>query len=304
LRKLNVFFTDSEFIFVEKARGLKRLKEYGTAKIPEGYIQNGIIKRPKELAILVEDVLKRTRITSSKVNLLLHEKIILFKKFPLPEDLKNRDVHSYLRSRLSIDLVLPFDDPVMDVKIETVDDEKFAYIYAASENVLNSYISILLKAGLAVVNTDVPALAAHRAYYMTSKGVKEFEPQVMFVNVYKTMLSISIFDYEFMNFSIVSDIPLTYAKNDPDEFAQRIQDEIYRMNNYYVWNVNKGDIELTKAVIAPITGDDKLDEYLVRSMVTENQTNIQHLVFYNPHDEERMYDIYIKYLFAMSYSLM
>ncbi|XMB66502.1 pilus assembly protein PilM [Mycoplasmatota bacterium zrk1] len=304
MKTLSVFFTDYEFIFVEKGRGIKKLKEYGTVKLPDGYIVNGIIEKLDELSTLVEDVIKRTKISTSKVNLLLHEKIVSVKRYPLPSEVKNKDLENYLKTRMNVDLVLPFSDSLMDVKVSEVNGEREAFIFAASERHLNSYVKMLYKAGLKVVKTDIPALAAHRAYSISKYGIQDFENDIMIVNVYHNMLSINIFNKQYPIFSIVSDIPNYESSTHYNDFAQRVQDEIYRMNNYYVWNINKGNETVKKAIIIPMTGDDLLDENLVRIIINNNMTNVGHLVFYNPNDENNLYDVYVKYLLTMSNSLI
>lgn len=303
MKRLSIFFTDTDFVFVEKRRGFKKIKEYGTVKIPKGYIVNGIIEQFDELHKLVEYVINRTKISTKKVNLLLHEKIVSFKKYPIPEVVKKNGIQAFLETQFNVDLVLPFSDPVMDVKISDNNGQRDALIFAASKSSLNSYIKLLESVGLSVVKTDVPSLAAHRAYSVTRKGVKDFEENVMFVNVYKNMLSINIFNNQYPVFSIVSDIQ-DIPNGNYQDFAQAVQDEIYRMNNYYVWNVNKGETLITKAIIVPMTGDNELDENIVRTIIDNNMTNIEHLIFYNPNEEDNLYDIYVKYILTMSNSLV
>lgn len=304
MKKLYIYFTDTDFIFVEKNKGLTKLNDYGSVKLPSGYIKNGIIIKADELITFVEGVLERTTIKSKKVNLLLHEKIVDYKKFPLPENIKEKNIGKYIDSQLGEELILPFSDPIIDYRYTNMSGTTEAIIFAASAKVIASYVSLLNRVGLTVVDTDIPALATHRSFHITKGGVLPLEDEVMFVNVYDNLICINIFRRQFPFFKILSDSGIDFKKENYKEIIQSVQDEIYRMKNYYEWNINHGEVKINKAVVVPMTSDEELDNMLIKEIITDNMTGVGQLVFYNPKDENNLYDINVKYLLAMSSSLL
>ncbi|XMB87275.1 pilus assembly protein PilM [Mycoplasmatota bacterium WC44] len=304
MKKLHIYFTDTDFIFVEKRNGLSSLNDYGSVKLPEGYIKNGVIEKFDELVGFVEGVLDRTKVKSSRAHLLLHEKIVDYKKFALPEGIKENKVSEYINSKVGDELILPFNDPVIDYKYTNINGYPEAIIFSVSKEVINLYTKLLERVGLKIVKTDVPALAIHKAFHVTRNGITPFEDETMFVNVYANIISINVFRRQYPFFNIIAESGIEFKKENYKDIIQNVQDEIYRMNNYYEWNVNKGKVKIKKAIIVPLTSDEEFDALMVKQIIADNMTGISHLSFYNPNDENNLYNLNIKYLLTMSSSLI
>ncbi len=300
MKTLSMFFTDSDFTFVEKNNGKSKLIEYGTVRLPEGYIKNGIIAEFDELATFIEGILSRTKITSKRVNLLLHEKAATVKVFPLPEDLKENRIGKYLYSMLDTELVLPFTDPILDFEVSHLNGVPEAIVFAASNKLVSDYIDLLAVVGLKVVTTDIPALSTHRLHQVTKEGFVPDDDETMFVNVYDNLISINIFNRRYPMFNTVLDKDVDISTGEYAEFIQDVQDEIYRMNNYYKWNLNKGKSNVTKVVITPMSSQDELNTEIERVMTENNMSGIESVHFYDNNDINNIYDVNVRYLITMS----
>ncbi len=298
---LSIYFTDTDFIFVEKRVGSPKLKDYGAAKIPEGLIQNGRIKDIKKLTKFVETVLSYSSVTARRTNLLLHEKIITYSTFQIPESVKQRNYSSYINKKVKEESATPFSDPIFDYDVAQVNGETRAVVISTSESIMNDYIQILSNVGLRVNKTDAPALASYKMYFF-NKDVQYHETNLMFVNIYNKMISINIFSENVPVFNVIFDNTVDLKEDAFDNAIQTIQDEIYRMNNYYEWNINQGKVSITSAIILPFTSNIDLNEHICKSLKEDNQTGIENIRFLDP-ELDIPFDVHIKYMLTMANAL-
>jgi len=300
MKILSMFFTDSEVIMVEKKKGLAPLSEYVTAKLPEGYIVNGIIEKYDELVVFVEGVISRTQISAKHVNLLLHEKIVTYKAYVLPDTLKDRQTRKYIETKIESEQGLPFNDPIIDFHISYMKGTKEAIVFGASRALVEKYDNLLTEVGLKLITTDMPALSSHRLYKHLYSDEETQEDYTMFANIYDNIISINFFNRQYPEFNFVSEFEDPIHNADGSDFVQAIQDEIYRMSNYYVWNLNKGKFKIDKAIIVPMTSIDEYNDLIVSTMSDNNLSGVDNLFFFESNENDMVYDVDVKYLLTMS----
>ncbi len=302
MKMLSVFFTDREVIMVEKRKGFTPLSDYVSAKMPEGYIVNGKIEMFDELVEFLEGIISRTKITAKKTNLLLHEKIVTFKLYDLPEDIKERKIRKYLESKMDAESGLPFSDPIIDYHVSYIKGIKEAIVFGASNSLVEKYKELLEAVGLTLFSTDIPALSSHRLLSSVEEEDSKVD-HVMFAHVYDNIVSLTFFNRQYPQFNFISDLEEKLEDLDPDDFIQIVQDEIYRMSNYYVWNLNKGTFRIDQAVIIPMTSKEEMNTHLIESVKSNNLSGVENVVFLESILNESLYDVDLKYLLAISNTL-
>lgn len=299
MKNISIYFTDSDFIFVEKGRGVSKLTDFGSAKIPKGLIQNGKIVQFEKLAKFVDSVLSYSKITARNTNLLLHEKIVTYITLEIPEEVKPRNYDKYIRTEVEEKQLLPFTDSVIDYEISIHNGVRKAFVFGVSEEVVSDYVKLLKEVGLRVTLTDVPALASHRTFY-SDKPLAATEAETMFVNVYNTLISINIFSNQYPIFNVIFELKHEVVPDNYNAIIQDIQDEVYRMNNYYEWNINHGKSRIDSAVFFPMTSEAGLNNFIIQKLKDDNQTGVSQINFYDVEAEQAPYDVSVKYLLTMS----
>ena len=144
---VNVYFTDSEFSFIEKADGynMKKLK-YSSVKLPPGTIENGIIYREEKLIKIIKDTFKLFKIKSRRVNLVVHEELFTFRKIEVPIIYKPTEIGDYIESQIGKTIMIPFDEMKMDYIIHRKSEDAYEVImfYAPKEE-LKSYVNLFFQ---------------------------------------------------------------------------------------------------------------------------------------------------------------
>jgi len=164
---VNCYFTDTEFSFIEKPDGynMKKLK-YSSVKLPTGTIENGIIYKQEKLTKLIKDTFKLFKITSRRVNLIVHEELFTFRKIEVPIIYKPSEIGDYIESQIGKTIMIPFDNMKMDYIIHRKSEDAYEVImFYAPKHELKSYVDLFYEMNMQVVRTDIPPLALHRLYY-------------------------------------------------------------------------------------------------------------------------------------------
>jgi type IV pilus assembly protein PilM len=252
---VNVYFTDSEFSFIEKSDGynMKKLK-YSSVKLPPGTIENGIIYREEKLIKIIKDTFKLFKIKSRRVNLVVHEELFTFRKIEVPIIYKPTEIGDYIESQIGKTIMIPFDEMKMDYIIHRKSEDAYEVImFYAPKQELKAYVNLFFQLNMQVVRTDIPPLALHRLYYYRKYDDMNvhFETDIMFLGVFDDSYSMYIFDEEIPIFSLVQNINV--ADLEGEKYLELLDSEVAKIANYYKFNMYSGDRQIEKLVLFNLT---------------------------------------------------
>jgi len=248
---VNCYFTDTEFSFIEKPDGynMKKLK-YSSVKLPSGTIENGIIYKQERLMKLIKDTFKLFKITSRRVNLIVHEELFTFRKIEVPIIYKPSEIGDYIESQIGKTIMIPFENMKMDYIIHKKSEDSYEVImFYAPKHELESYVDLFYEMNMQVVRTDIPPLALHRLYYYRKYEDMnvQFETDIMFLAIFDDSYSLYIFDEEIPIFSLVQNLNVTELQG--EKYLEVLDQEIAKISNYYRFNINAGDKSIEKLVL-------------------------------------------------------
>jgi type IV pilus assembly protein PilM len=248
---VNCYFTDTEFSFIEKPDGynMKRLK-YSSVKLPPGTIENGIIYKQERLMKLMKDTFRLFKITSRRVNLIVHEELYTFRKIEVPIIYKPSEIGDYIESQIGKTIMIPFENMKMDYIIHKKSEDSYEVImFYAPKHELKAYVDLFYEMNMQVVRTDIPPLSLHRLYYYRKYEDMnvQFETDIMFLAIFDDTYSMYIFDEEIPIFSLVQN--LNVSELEGERYLEVLDSEIAKISNYYRFNINSGDRSIEKLVL-------------------------------------------------------
>lgn len=248
---VNCYFTDTEFSFIEKADGysMKKLK-YSSVKLPSGTIENGIIYKQERLSKLIKETFKLFKISSRRVNLVVHEELFTFRKIEVPIIYKPSEIGDYIESQIGKTIMIPFDNMKMDYIIHKKTEDTYDVImFYAPKHELKSYVDLFYEMNMQVMRTDIPPLALHRLYYYRKYEDMnvQFETDIMFLAIFDESYSMYIFDEEIPIFSLVQNMNVRELVG--VKYLEVLDQEVAKISNYYKFNINSGDRSVEKLVL-------------------------------------------------------
>lgn len=248
---VNCYFTDTEFSFIEKPDGynMRKLK-YSSVKLSAGIIENGIIYKQEKLIRLIKDTFKLFKVTSRRVNLIVHEELYTFRKIEVPIIYKPTEIGDYITSQIGKTIMIPFENMKMDYIIHKKSEDSYEVImFYAPKGELKSYVDMFYEMNMLVVRTDIPPLALHRLYYYRKYEDMnvQFETDIMFLAIFDQTYSLYIFDEEIPIFSLVQNLNIGELVG--DKYLELLDQEIAKISNYYRFNINAGDHSIEKLVL-------------------------------------------------------
>lgn len=248
---INCFFTDNEFNFIEKPDGynMKKLK-YSSVKLPKGTIENGIIYKEEKLIKIIKDTFKLFKIKARRVNLVVHEELFTFRNVEVPIIYKPSEIGGYIQSQIGKTIMIPFDDMKMDYIIHKKNEDSYDVImFYAPKHELKAYIDLFYQLNMQVVRTDIPPLSLHRLYYYRKYDDSEikFDTDIMFAAVFDDTYSLYLFDQEIPIFSLIQNLNISQLEG--EKYLTVLDQEIAKICNYYKYNLNDGDNEVSRIVL-------------------------------------------------------
>lgn len=166
-RVVNMIINDHSIRFLE----LKHAKppvphKWGERLLPSGLITNGRINDSETLANILEECVSDWKLRNRQVRFLIPESFVIIRKVSIPAEVKDDEIKGYLYLELGTSIHLPFDEPVFDaVVLSKENDKKEVLIFAAQEDNVTEYATLLSEAKLNPVAAEVSPLALYRLYH-------------------------------------------------------------------------------------------------------------------------------------------
>ncbi len=167
------------------------LKALGSAHLPQGVVEDGVLQDPETVSKVVSSLIKQLKIKGKKVAFSISGYSVIVKKINLAvmtkEELESHilaEAEQYIPFDIS-DVYLDYQDLQTNVD---GDDRTNVMLVAAKKEVVDAYLSMLQNAGLKSVVVDVDAFALENAY----EANFSLEKNVALVDIGASKMNINI----------------------------------------------------------------------------------------------------------------
>jgi type IV pilus assembly protein PilM len=168
-----------------------RIVSLGTAKLPDGAVEDGILQEPEEVARTITTLLKNLKLKEKSVAISISGYSVIVKKINLSV-MAEKDLDDYIQAEVGQYIPFDIEDVYLDYQdlhTNTADyDRTDVMLVAAKREVVDGYLSMLQSAGLKVVIVDIGAFALENIYD-TNYSLEE---NVVLVDIGATKMSINI----------------------------------------------------------------------------------------------------------------
>jgi type IV pilus assembly protein PilM len=268
-KRINLIIQDHVIRYLDMRQPeLLEVKSSGERYLPEGIIQDGIIIDRETLLTILEECVEEWGIKGREVQFLIPDSKLVIRKHHIPSEYKIEEIKGYLYLELGSTIHLPFEDPVFDyVLLETDEEKKEILLFAASEQMVHDYSTLLTSAKLKPVVADASCVALYRLIFL--KQLTSEEDHTLCLQFDIPAVQLSVFhnhkpyffnhlklemDYKSWNFKHHSTgIQQLQWQGDAGFIHGLIEDkllEIERIINYYKFTINNGQQGITKVIIS------------------------------------------------------
>jgi len=168
-----------------------RIISLGTAKLPDGAVEDGILQEPEEVARTITTLLNNLKLKEKSVAISISGYSVIVKKINLSV-MAEKDLDDYIQAEVGQYIPFDIEDVYLDYQdlhTNTADyDRTDVMLVAAKREVVDGYLSMLQSAGLKVVIVDIGAFALENIYD-TNYSLEE---NVVLVDIGATKMSINI----------------------------------------------------------------------------------------------------------------
>jgi len=168
-----------------------KLLGLGSAKLPEGAVEDGILQEPEEVARIILTLIKNLKLKEKKVAISISGYSVIVKKINLSVMAEN-DLDEYIQSEVGQYIPFEIEDVYLDyqdLKTNTEDyDRTDIMLVAAKKEVVDGYLSMFQSAGLKVVIVDIGGFALENIY----DANYSLDENVALVDIGATKMSINI----------------------------------------------------------------------------------------------------------------
>jgi len=176
---------------VAKSGETFKLLTLGSAKLPEGAVEDGILQEPEEVARVITNLINNLKIKEKKVAISISGYSVIVKKINLAV-MDEKDLDEYIQTEVGQYIPFDIEDVYLDyqdLQTNTEDyDRTDVMLVAAKKEVVDGYLSLLQSAGLKVVIVDIGGFAMENIYD-ANYGLGE---NVALVDIGATKMSINI----------------------------------------------------------------------------------------------------------------
>lgn len=282
-RVVNLIIQDHSIRFMELKNAHSPVPyRWGERYLPHGIINNGIIQDMVELQHILEQCVDEWRIQKRQVRFLVPDSFVIIRKVSIPYEIKENEIDGYLYLELGSSIHLPFNDPVFDtVFLETKNNKREVLIFAAEEDKVRAYTSLLSECKLEPVSAEISALALYRLYHHLGHAkqndhllIAQFDLHKVNISVFSGPIPLIMHhipvDIHMNNWDLKlneSGLPEWNFIGDPvKEIDFQYRDtykEISRLADFYRYTLTKGENQVTKILVH---GDHPLFSFILDEM--------------------------------------
>lgn len=293
-RLANIVFKDHVIRYTElKQNNPPVIQACGEYFLPEGIIKDGKIIDFDALQDILEQCIDEWRIPKRLVRFLVPDPFIVIRKIMIPKDVKDDEIEGYLYLELGSTIHLPFENPVFDtVIIGETKDKRELLLFAAPEEIISDYSSLLQECKLEPVAADISPLSLYRLYHLGDHTLGNEHAMLVQFELQTVNASIFVDDKPiFMRHIPMSDGEDHWEKaslrnseganlvyiGDKEQYIQLLEDtftEIERVLNFYKYSLNQDQESVTKILLS---GDHPFLEEIILLMKVRFNIPVQSL---------------------------
>ena len=270
-RVVNLVLKDHVIRYVElKQQDPPIVNKCGEHFLPAGVIKDGIINDFDLLKDILSDCVAQWKIHKRQVRFLVPDSRLVIRKVTIPKDINDDEIKGYLYLEMGNSIHLPFEEPVFDVVLlEVTEEKKEILLFAAEEEVVAEYATLLEKCQLYPIEADISPLSLYRLFFHSGK--RDPDDHLLLIEFNLQMVNTSIFVHDKPIF--MKNIPITAIggewepsrlnaeteimefSGDKEDYMQLLEDtymEIDRVLSFYQYSLSQEQHQVTKIVV---TGD-------------------------------------------------
>ncbi|KPJ99136.1 MAG: pilus assembly protein PilM [Desulfobacterales bacterium SG8_35] len=168
-----------------------KLVTLGTAKLPEGAVEDGILQEPEEVAGIITTLLKNLKLKEKRVAISISGYSVIVKKINLSV-MDEKDLDEYIQAEVGQYIPFDIEDVYLDYQDLHTNTEEYdrtdVMLVAAKKEVVDGYLSMPQSAGLKVVIVDIGGFALENIY----DANYSLDENVALVDIGATKMSINI----------------------------------------------------------------------------------------------------------------
>jgi type IV pilus assembly protein PilM len=176
---------------VAKTGGVFNLIGLGSALLPEGAVEDGILQEPEEVARIITTLLNNLKLKEKKVAISISGYSVIVKKINLAV-MEERALDDYIQTEVGQYIPFDIDDVYLDYQDLHTNTEDYdrtdVMLVAAKREVVDGYLAMLQSAGLKVVIVDIGGFALENIY----EANYSLDENVALVDIGATKMSINI----------------------------------------------------------------------------------------------------------------
>lgn len=231
-----------------------------TTPLPADCFEEDVIVKPDGLRQLLSDWVREQRLLGTTVTLAFPSSHVIVRRMRI-QSTNVKELPGLIALEVETTLHLPFEDPIYDyVKLDEDEGSTQVLVFAASRQLVDSYVSLLENAGLRVGAIELAATALARA--IRTSHDEPFD-ETMLINMDSQMLEIYMFNSGHPLFLKTIELYGGGEGNRDGTLTagqlSEVTAEISRMLNFYQFSIHDGNSRITEALICgPEAGREQL----------------------------------------------
>ncbi|PSL35145.1 type IV pilus assembly protein PilM [Planomicrobium soli] len=216
--------------------------------LPSGAIEDGKIVDAEALGSVLDKAVNQWGLSKKSVRFLAPDEFVIIRKVPYPEDVAADELKGHFFIEIGATLYLPFEDPVFEVVPYHTDTEQPEVIIIASkESVVSDYENALERVKMKAVIADITPLALYRLAHLQHEFTED--EHIMLIDLQSKKMTVTIFHEHYPLFMRPVDLDDTITiSEDPNAVMEIIEEEAEKLANFYRFNMNAGELGVTKVV--------------------------------------------------------
>ncbi len=241
-QEVNIFVTDESIgIFQQSKAELPALSYH--LELEKNIIENGYIKEPETLLVVLKSFFKQNKIHAKSVNMVIHDQNLLIRELVISrEELQRKTILNYIHEQTGKIFHFPFDEPNISYVVKSEDENSISIIVVITdENLLQDYHDVFDSLGVKNVSFNISANVLYHIYHQETE--KQYD-HLMIVSVFDYMLTINVMEKDIPVFGMIEEF-----EGNLKSYDEMIENYIERVANYYRFNIKKGVEAITDIVI-------------------------------------------------------
>ncbi|KMK74660.1 type IV pilus biogenesis protein PilM [Alkalihalobacillus pseudalcaliphilus] len=218
--------------------------------VPVGYIENGVIRKEEELIEFITPYIEKWGLKKTKIQLCLPDSQLVIRRHFVPRSTSNTEVKAKLYFELGESLILPWDDPLLDIAfINKGEKEDEVLIFACQQTIIQQLQQFFEKLSVEINAIDVSPLMNYRLLH--SMAPQTNGQEVIIAQVDKSSICFTIFEEEKPLFfrhlyqegeeMLIQEVAAaTEAKESSLVSFDLLSQELERIIHFYRYNVRAG----------------------------------------------------------------